>query len=97
MLTVLGVVIGFIISYRASGAYERYWLGRTYWAELVRTTRTMSRLVWFHVPPRLTPRKPEEEVGCINRPAKEMMQVMEEKMMALDLLEGCVSCIYVQD
>jgi predicted membrane chloride channel (bestrophin family) len=29
MLTVLGVVIGFVISYRASTSYDRYWTGRT--------------------------------------------------------------------
>jgi hypothetical protein len=91
----IGVVIGFIISYRASGGYERYWLGRTYWSDLVRNVRTMARLIWFHVPPRLTPRRPEEEVGCIDRPQEEMMQVMDEKMTSLDLLEGCVPCIHL--
>jgi hypothetical protein len=90
----LGVVIGFVISYRASGGYERYWLGRTYWSELVRNARTMARLIWFHIPPRLTPRRPGEEVGRIDRPAEEMMKVMGEKMMALDLIEGCVLCIH---
>ncbi|KAF6748700.1 Bestrophin, RFP-TM, chloride channel-domain-containing protein [Ephemerocybe angulata] len=34
MLTVLGVVIGFVISYRATSGYERYWLGRGYWSDI---------------------------------------------------------------
>ncbi|EKM75994.1 hypothetical protein AGABI1DRAFT_131712 [Agaricus bisporus var. burnettii JB137-S8] len=88
MLTVLGVVIGFVISYRASSGYDRYWLGRTYWSEVVRNARTMGRLIWFHVPPRSTPRRPEEEAAHVVRPAEEMVRVMSEKTMALDLIEG---------
>ncbi|KAG6855761.1 hypothetical protein H0H87_011190 [Tephrocybe sp. NHM501043] len=89
MLTVLGVVIGFVISYRASSGYDRYWLGRTCWSDVIRTSRTMGRLVWFHVPPRLTPKtQVEVESGTVERSAKEMMKVMNEKRMALDLVEG---------
>lgn len=86
----IGVVIGFVISYRASSGYDRYWLGRTYWSEVVRNARTMGRLIWFHVPPRSTPRRPEEEAAHVVRPAEEMVRVMSEKTMALDLIEGYV-------
>jgi hypothetical protein len=56
----------------------------------------MARLIWFHVPPRFTPRRPEEEVGRIDRPAKEIKEVMDEKMMALDLIEGYILCIHLR-
>ncbi|EDR01137.1 uncharacterized protein LACBIDRAFT_312458 [Laccaria bicolor S238N-H82] len=89
MLTVLGVVIGFVISYRAMSGYERYWLGRTYWSDVIRNARTLGRLIWFHVPPRLTPKTPEEtQSGECKRSIQEMNKVMAEKRMALDLIDG---------
>ncbi|KAF5349799.1 hypothetical protein D9758_010167 [Tetrapyrgos nigripes] len=89
MLTVLGVVIGFVISYRAMSGYDRYWMGRTTWSDVIRNSRTIGRLIWFHVPPRLTPKTPEETASNqVVRPAAEMGKVMAEKRMALDLVEG---------
>lgn len=89
MLTVLGVVIGFVISYRAMSGYERYWLGRGYWSDIVRNSRTLGRLIWFHIPARLSPKTPEEvQLGTSQRTVKEMTKVMAEKTMALDLIYG---------
>ncbi|KAF7301067.1 hypothetical protein MIND_00670600 [Mycena indigotica] len=81
MLTVLGVVIGFVISYRASSGYDRYWMGRSAWSDVIRNSRTMGRLIWYHIPPRLTP-------GPGERSAHEYAKVMAEKRMALDLIEA---------
>jgi hypothetical protein len=51
----------------------------------------MGRLIWFHVPPRLTPKTLEEiQSGERQRSIEEMNKVMEEKRMALDLIEGFV-------
>ncbi|KAE9404654.1 hypothetical protein BT96DRAFT_916745 [Gymnopus androsaceus JB14] len=76
MLTVLGVVLGFVISYRAdmcdsaqtlTCSYDRYWMGRTAW----------------------TPRTAEERAtGEWRRPEQELLEVMAEKKIALDLIEG---------
>ncbi|KAJ6496406.1 UPF0187-domain-containing protein [Mycena sanguinolenta] len=82
MLTVMGVVIGFVISYRAMSGYDRYWMGRTAWTDVIRNSRTMGRLIWYHVPPRLTPG------ANPNRSTQEMAKVMAEKSMALDLIEA---------
>ncbi|KAJ6563247.1 hypothetical protein B0H10DRAFT_2239507 [Mycena sp. CBHHK59/15] len=85
MLTVMGVVIGFVISYRAMSGYDRYWMGRSAWADVIRNARTMTRLIWYHVPPRLTP----FVAGDLSRPSvEEMSKVMAEKRMALDLTEA---------
>ncbi|KAJ7436339.1 hypothetical protein FB451DRAFT_1307522 [Mycena latifolia] len=81
MLTVMGVLIGFVISYRAISGYDRYWLGRTAWSDVIRNARTMGRLIWYHVPPHLT-------AGRIQRPPQELAKVMAEKRMALDLVEA---------
>ena len=69
--------------------YDRYWMGRTCWSDIVRNCRGMGRIIWYHVPPRLTPRTPEEiSSGTIKRSKEEMAKVMAEKRMALDLIEG---------
>ena len=47
----------------------------------------------FHVPARLTPKTPKEvEIGHIERSNDELMKAMAEKRMALDFVEGYVSC-----
>ncbi|KIJ11884.1 hypothetical protein PAXINDRAFT_118576 [Paxillus involutus ATCC 200175] len=85
MLTVLGVVIGFVISYRASSGYDCYWMGRSGWCDVTRTARTMGRLVWFHVPPRFGPKDPNIAIK-----EDETLAVMTEKRLALDLTEAFV-------
>ncbi|KAG8757747.1 hypothetical protein FRC14_001576 [Serendipita sp. 396] len=50
LLTVLGTVLGFVISYRTSSSFERYNEGRRYWSTIVFNARTMARAIWFHVP-----------------------------------------------
>ncbi|KAJ7737253.1 Bestrophin, RFP-TM, chloride channel-domain-containing protein [Mycena maculata] len=82
MLTVMGVVIGFVISYRAMSGYDRYWMGRTAWADVIRNARTMGRLIWYHVPARLTPGPTSDGSP------QELAKVMAEKRMALDLVEA---------
>ncbi|KAF8161654.1 Bestrophin, RFP-TM, chloride channel-domain-containing protein [Crassisporium funariophilum] len=89
MLTVLGVVIGFVISYRAISGYERYWMGRTCWSDVIRNARTLGRLFWFHVPPRISVKTAEEvKTGQLQRSVQELNKVMAEKRMAVDLIEG---------
>ncbi|KAK7029857.1 Bestrophin, RFP-TM, chloride channel-domain-containing protein [Favolaschia claudopus] len=87
MLTVLGVVIGFVISYRAMSGYDRYWMGRAAWSDVMKNSRTIGRLIWYHVPPRLTPKTAEETTsGQVIRTQQELNKVMAEKRMALDLV-----------
>ncbi|CAK5262402.1 unnamed protein product [Mycena citricolor] len=83
MLTVMGVVIGFVISYRAGSGYDRYWMGRTAWTDIIRNSRTMGRLIWYHVPPRLSPSDAPHQTS-----PQESAKVMAEKRMALDLVEA---------
>ena len=89
MLTVLGVVIGFVISYRAISGYDRYWMGRTIWTDMIKNARTMSRLIHFHVPVRLTPKTAEElQSGEAKRSENELAKATAEKRLALDLVAG---------
>ncbi|KAJ6615405.1 Bestrophin, RFP-TM, chloride channel-domain-containing protein [Mycena sp. CBHHK59/15] len=89
MLTVLGVVIGFVISYRAMSGYDRYWMGRGAWSDVIKNARSMGRLIWYHVPPRLTVKTTEETIsGQVMRSPQELNKAMAEKRMALDLVQG---------
>lgn len=49
MLTVLGFVVAFGLSFRCSTAYERYNDGRKYWAQLTLTSRNIGRLIWINI------------------------------------------------
>lgn len=107
--TQVGVVLGFVLSYRyissaklwplidklsiellrAMSGYDRYWQGRTAWSDVIQHSRSLGRLIWYHVPPRLTPRTAEEiSTGLMNRTSSELVRVMAEKRMALDLILG---------
>jgi hypothetical protein len=85
-----GVVIGFVISYRVSCGYDQSWMGRTAWSNVVKNIQTLSRLIWFHVPLRLTPKTPQELAQPVapSRGKEEVETVMREKQMALELLQG---------
>ncbi|TFY66915.1 hypothetical protein EVG20_g4168 [Dentipellis fragilis] len=70
--------------------YDRYWMGRSSWSDIMRNARTFTRLVWFHVPLRLTPRTAEETLDGSVRSAEEIHKVMKEKRVAIDLTVGFV-------
>jgi len=86
----VGVVIGFVISYRVICAYDQYWMGRTAWSNIAKNTITLSRLIWFHIPLRLSP-KTQQELAKPPAPLRgkeEVETVMSEKWIALEMLEG---------
>ncbi|KAF8607338.1 UPF0187-domain-containing protein [Ceratobasidium sp. AG-I] len=85
LVTVTGVVIGFVISYRASSGYDRYWQGRTMWSDLIKNARTMGRLIWLHVPNAVS--KSSAELSAKER-KEEVAKVVREKGVALELIEG---------
>lgn len=59
LLTVLGFVVAFGLSFRCSTAYERYNDGRKYWSQLTLTSRNLARLIWLNVEERDDPEHPE--------------------------------------
>jgi putative membrane protein len=65
-------------------------MGRQGWSDLMRNSRTLSRLIWFHVPLRLVPvgTTPKEGDPPALDPDAASKQVMAEKRMALDLIEA---------
>ncbi|EJD43252.1 UPF0187-domain-containing protein [Auricularia subglabra TFB-10046 SS5] len=50
LLTVLGTVLGLVVSFRTSSAYERYQEGRKLWTSIQLMSRNLASLIWIHVP-----------------------------------------------
>ncbi|KAH8119345.1 UPF0187-domain-containing protein [Phellopilus nigrolimitatus] len=50
MLTVLGTILGLVVSFRTSSAYDRYWEGRKLWSNINLVSRNLGHLIWIHVP-----------------------------------------------
>lgn len=55
LLTVLGFVVAFGLSFRCSTAYERYNDGRKYWSQLTLVSRNLARLFWLNINEREEP------------------------------------------
>ncbi|TFK61875.1 UPF0187-domain-containing protein [Pluteus cervinus] len=49
MLTAMGLVVGFSISYRTSSAFERYNEGKLFWSRIIASSRMFARGVWIYV------------------------------------------------
>ncbi|CAE6494638.1 unnamed protein product [Rhizoctonia solani] len=65
LLTAFGTILGFVISYRTSSAFERYNEGRRLWSTIILASRTFARTVWFHIPD-TPPPPPSTEPICTN-------------------------------
>ncbi|KAA1472691.1 UPF0187-domain-containing protein [Dentipellis sp. KUC8613] len=82
LLTVLGTVLGFVISYRTTSSFERYNEGRRYWSQIVLASRTFARTVWFHVPETMA-------IGPDSMPLDEKKaRVIIEKKTVINLVEA---------
>ncbi|KAF5391117.1 hypothetical protein D9757_003062 [Collybiopsis confluens] len=80
LLTVVGTVLGFVISYRTTSAFERYTEGRRLWSQIVLASRTFARTVWFHIPdPPATATETAEQLKA---------KAMIEKKTAINLVEA---------
>ncbi|KAE9403598.1 UPF0187-domain-containing protein [Gymnopus androsaceus JB14] len=49
LLGVLGTVLGLVISFRTSSAYERYSDGRMRWTNIVTFSRNLAMTIWIHI------------------------------------------------
>ncbi|QRW26276.1 bestrophin protein [Rhizoctonia solani] len=50
LLTVFGTILGFVISFRTSSAFERYNEGKKLLSSIAYSSRIFARIVWFHTP-----------------------------------------------
>ncbi|KAJ6629360.1 Bestrophin, RFP-TM, chloride channel-domain-containing protein [Mycena sp. CBHHK59/15] len=80
LLTVVGTVLGFVVSYRTTSSFERYNEGRRLWSQIILASRTFARTVWFHVPDLPPTAKWDEEMM--------KSRSMVERKTVINLLEA---------
>ncbi|GJE93964.1 Bestrophin, RFP-TM, chloride channel-domain-containing protein [Phanerochaete sordida] len=80
MLTVLGTVLGLVISFRTSTAYERFSEGRKLWTNIAIASRNLAQIIWIHVP--------FERVDKDTGEKKPYLQVVIEKKSMISLVQA---------
>ncbi|KAI0659116.1 UPF0187-domain-containing protein [Cubamyces menziesii] len=83
LLTVIGTVLGFVISYRTTASFERYNEGRRLWSQIILGSRTLARTIWFHVPETM-PSAKDDPSTLEQRKAR----VLIEKKTVINLIEA---------
>ncbi|KAH8109472.1 UPF0187-domain-containing protein [Phellopilus nigrolimitatus] len=86
LLTVVGTVLGFVVSYRTTSSFERYNEGRRYWSQIILASRTLARTVWFHVP-ELPPANPDDEKEGRTVEERKARNLVEKKTV-INLVEA---------
>ncbi|KAH7890269.1 Bestrophin, RFP-TM, chloride channel-domain-containing protein [Phlebopus sp. FC_14] len=84
LLTVLGTVLGFVVSFRTTISYDRYNEGRKLWSQIIFATRMFARMVWFHVPEDSTGFRPDDKESADERKVRTLV----EKKAVINLLEA---------
>lgn len=80
MLTVLGTVLGLVISFRTSTAYERFSEGRKLWTSIAISARILAQVIWIHVPFERTNKDTKEKMSHL--------QVVIEKKSMINLIQA---------
>ncbi|KAI0088809.1 UPF0187-domain-containing protein [Irpex rosettiformis] len=80
MLTVLGTVLGLVISFRTSTAYERFSEGRKLWTNIAIASRNLAQVIWIHVP--------FERVNKATGEKRPHLEVVIEKKSMINLVQA---------
>jgi len=100
LLTVLGVVLGLVISFRTSSAYERYSEGRRLWGSICFLCRSIAQTIWTQVPAeRPNADKPELAIsvlkGTIEK--KSMINLLQAVAVAVKHMLRSEAGVYYED
>ncbi|KAI5888298.1 UPF0187-domain-containing protein [Schizophyllum commune H4-8] len=80
LLTVLGTVLGLVISFRTSTAYERYQDGRKMWTNITIASRNVAQMIWIHVS---NDRPPKD-----GQPGQSVLKSIIEKKSMINLVQA---------
>ncbi|KAL1698491.1 Bestrophin, RFP-TM, chloride channel-domain-containing protein [Schizophyllum commune] len=80
LLTVLGTVLGLVISFRTSTAYERYQDGRKMWTNITIASRNVAQMIWIHV----SNERPEKD----GQPGQSVLKSIIEKKSMINLVQA---------
>ncbi|PIL29976.1 hypothetical protein GSI_07887 [Ganoderma sinense ZZ0214-1] len=83
LLTVIGTVLGFVVSYRTTASFERYNEGRRLWSQIILASRTLARTIWFHVPEMMPAAEDDPST-----PEQRRARVLIEKKTVVNLIEA---------
>lgn len=100
LLTVLGVVLGLVISFRTSSAYERFSEGRRLWGTVCVLCRNIAQIIWVQVPAeRPNANKPELAVPVLNGTIekKSMINLLQAVAVAVKHMLRDEHGIYYED
>ncbi|KDQ06561.1 hypothetical protein BOTBODRAFT_39527 [Botryobasidium botryosum FD-172 SS1] len=93
MITVLGTVIGFTITFRTTSAYDRYWEGRKLWTSFHTCSRNLAQIIWIHVP--LENKKPADSSSAED-PQYRLKSIIEKKTM-INVIEAMGPAVKLRD
>ncbi|KAF9652698.1 UPF0187-domain-containing protein [Thelephora ganbajun] len=100
LLTVLGVLLGLVISFRTSSAYERYSEGRKLWSSVCVLCRSIAQLIWTQVSAeRPNAENPELAVPLLNGTIekKSMINLLQAVAVAVKHMLRNEAGIYYED
>ncbi|CCO29099.1 UPF0187 protein [Rhizoctonia solani AG-1 IB] len=75
-------VLGLVISFRTTSAYDRYWEGRKLWSTISLASRNLANLIWIHVP---TDRSAKAKTPL---PKDAQLRVIIEKRSMINLVQA---------
>ncbi|KAH7339381.1 Bestrophin, RFP-TM, chloride channel-domain-containing protein [Rhizoctonia solani] len=86
LLTVLGLILGLVLGFRTTSAYDRYWEGRKLWSTISLCSRNLATIIWIHVP---TDRSPKDK-GSDSKPLPKdhLLRVKIEKSSMINLIQA---------
>ncbi|CUA75410.1 hypothetical protein RSOLAG22IIIB_05883 [Rhizoctonia solani] len=90
LLTVLGTVIGLVLSFRTTSAYDRYWEGRKLWSTISLSSRNLATVIWVHVPTDRTPKDKDKDKDSVSEPLPKdhMLRAKIEKASMINLVQA---------
>ncbi|EIM88499.1 UPF0187-domain-containing protein [Stereum hirsutum FP-91666 SS1] len=89
LLSVLGTVLGLVISFRTTSAYERYQDGRKSWTTLHLASRNLGHMIWNHIPfERLEDGEKPPDGGAAPKPKTSVLAGVIEKKTMVNLVQA---------
>ncbi|EUC58702.1 bestrophin protein [Rhizoctonia solani AG-3 Rhs1AP] len=90
LLTVLGTVIGLVLSFRTTSAYDRYWEGRKLWSTISLSSRNLATVIWIHVPTDRTPKDKDKDQDSVSEPLPKdhLLRAKIEKASMINLVQA---------
>ncbi|KAG8699238.1 hypothetical protein FRC11_013842, partial [Ceratobasidium sp. 423] len=87
LLTAFGTILGFVISYRTSSAFERYNEGRRLWSTIILASRTFARTEHIQHGPK-PEQAPTEQQSQLTAEERDRCQILIEKRTIINLIEA---------